>query len=73
MFFWDLLRRDTAKLTWIETNFNTNSQIISQTNHDPMKGLCQECFTSNVEILFNKVAEKDGLVSKICVCEKCKK
>ncbi|MCH9658748.1 hypothetical protein K0U27_08705 [archaeon] len=25
-----------------------------------MKGLCQEYFTSNVGIVFNKVAEKDG-------------
>jgi len=38
-----------------------------------MIGLCQKCYTSGVEITFTKIAEnKDGLVTEIVVCEKCR-
>ncbi|MCH9658745.1 hypothetical protein K0U27_08690 [archaeon] len=57
-------------LTWMELFQSKSSNLIL--NYDSMKGLCQECFTSNAKIMFNKVAEKDGLVTQICTCEKCK-
>ena len=36
-------------------------------------GLCQKCFTSGVSVTLTKIGEKEGMVTSIAVCEKCKK
>jgi len=37
-----------------------------------MKGLCQKCYASGVEVMLTKLEEKDGMITAIAVCEKCK-
>jgi protein-arginine kinase activator protein McsA len=36
-------------------------------------GLCQKCFTSGIHVTLTKIGEKEGMVTQIAICEKCRK
>ena len=37
-----------------------------------MIGLCHVCHSSGVKITLTKLGEKDGMVTTVTVCEKCR-
>jgi len=35
-------------------------------------GLCHVCHTSGIKVTLTKIGEKDGMVTSISICEKCR-
>jgi len=35
-------------------------------------GLCHKCHTSGVQVTLTTLGEKDGMVTQISICEKCR-
>ena len=35
-------------------------------------GLCHRCHTSGIQVSLTKIGEKDGMVTEIAICEKCR-
>ncbi|WP_420545875.1 hypothetical protein [Nitrosopumilus sp.] len=56
----------------IELNFNNELEIEHTLIRNSMKGLCQKCHSSGVEVTLTEISRNELGKTEIPLCDKCK-